>query len=97
MSDSTSMFMIYVLELLLWDGDTTSAKLYYPTVKRGAQWQMAKAATYGVPLGLQTTYDIIGLEKYQVTVRCFAMLTPHAAFYARRAGVYIVKLLQVPL
>eukprot|EP01065_Artemidia_motanka_P038717 TRINITY_DN47565_c0_g1_i1.p1 TRINITY_DN47565_c0_g1~~TRINITY_DN47565_c0_g1_i1.p1 ORF type:complete len:985 (+),score=290.16 TRINITY_DN47565_c0_g1_i1:57-3011(+) len=68
MSDSTSMFIIYVLELLRWTGDTATAKTFYPTVKRGAQWQMAKSKDLGVPKGLQTTYDILRFpEKYQIS------------------------------
>lgn len=61
MSDVTSMFAVYVLELLKWDGDAVTAALYYSTVKRGAQWMMSTAAKFGVPLHLETTYDILQL------------------------------------
>lgn len=37
MSDSTSMFICYVLELLRWTGDRRTLELYYPTVKRAAE------------------------------------------------------------
>ena len=55
MADSTSMFIMYVLELLRWDGDAQTLQLYYPTVKRAAEWQMNVSATFGVPLKLETT------------------------------------------
>jgi hypothetical protein len=60
MADSTSMFICYVLELLRWAGDEFTLKEYYPTVKRAAEWQMSVSADYGVPLKLETTYDILG-------------------------------------
>lgn len=67
MSDSTSMFICYILELLKWSGDTETLRLYYPTVKRAAEWQMNVSATYGVPLKLQTTYDILGFTRYELS------------------------------
>jgi non-lysosomal glucosylceramidase len=67
MADSTSMFICYILELLRWSGDTQTLKLYYPTVKRAAEWQMNVSATFGVPLKLQTTYDILGFTKYELS------------------------------
>lgn len=33
MSDSTSMFIFYILELAQWADDTETLKMYYPTVK----------------------------------------------------------------
>lgn len=67
MSDSTSMFILYVLELLRWAGDTETLRLYYPTVKRAAQWQMLKSKELGVPKGLETTYDILRFPQYDVS------------------------------
>ena len=52
------MFICYVLELLRWSGDRQTLALYWPTVKRAAEWQMNVSAAYGVPLKLQTTYAI---------------------------------------
>jgi len=59
MSDSSSMFILYILELLYWNGDETTAQLYYPVVKKAAQWQISKSQDYDVPLKLETTYDIL--------------------------------------
>jgi non-lysosomal glucosylceramidase len=67
MSDSSSMFIVYLLELMRWSNDTRSLELYYPTAKRAAQWQMDKSKEFGVPLGLETTYDIMGFPKYQLS------------------------------
>lgn len=36
------MFILYVLELLRWDGDKETLRLYYPTVKRAAMWQVSR-------------------------------------------------------
>lgn len=68
MSDVSSMFILYVLELLRWDADNVTATLYYPTVKRAAQWQMRNASRFGVPTHLQTSYDIMGFDKSEVAV-----------------------------
>lgn len=67
MSDSSSMFVVDVLELLRWSGDVDTVKLYYPTIVKIAKWQMAKSAQYGVPVKLETTYDIIGFPRYTLS------------------------------
>lgn len=67
MSDSTSMFIVYVLELLRWSGDNVTLQLYYPVIKKAAEWQMAVSLEYGVPQHLETTYDILGFPKYEIS------------------------------
>ena len=67
MSDSTSMFIMYVLELLRWTGDRSTLEIYYPVVKRAAQWQMQVSATFGVPVHLETTYDILRFPTYTLS------------------------------
>ena len=67
MSDGSSMFIVYVLELLRWAGDNTTLSLYYPTVKKAAQWQMDVSKPLGVPERLETTYDILGFPHYQLS------------------------------
>ena len=49
MSDVSSMFLLEVLELLRWANDTTTLEIYYPTVKRAAQWAMDTTAVLGKP------------------------------------------------
>ena len=70
MSDGSSMFILYVLELLRWAGDTTTLQLYWPTIKRAAQWQMAKSTEFGVPVGLETTYDVSAVACLRVGCVC---------------------------
>ena len=67
MSDGSSMFLMYVLELLRWTGDRATLELYYPVVKKVAQWQMQVSATFGVPVGLETTYDILRFPSYTLS------------------------------
>eukprot|EP00035_Acanthoeca_spectabilis_P015534 m.310465 g.310465 ORF g.310465 m.310465 type:complete len:540 (-) comp16380_c0_seq1:162-1781(-) len=67
MADATSMFIVYILELLRWAGDTTSLGLYYPTVRRAAEWQMNVSASLGVPTHLETTYDILQFPQHQLS------------------------------
>ena len=57
MADSSSMFVLNLLELLNWDQDITSLKLYWPTCVRILQWAVSTTAKLGVPYKLQTTYD----------------------------------------
>lgn len=67
MVDSSSMFMVYLLELLNWDGDLTSLQLYWPTVKGIVQWHIAQTEKLGVPYKLETTYDQLGFPKYDAS------------------------------
>ena len=77
MSDSTSMFILYVLELLRWNGDTETLRLYYPTVRRAALWQMNVSSEFGVPLKLETTYDILQFpKKYQLSTYASVVRAP---------------------
>ena len=66
MADGTSAFILEILELLRWANDTTTLDLYYPTVKRAAQWQMNVSRAFKVPTKLQTTYDILNFPQYDV-------------------------------
>ena len=69
MSDVSSMFIVYLLELRTWHQDTnvTSAVLrdLWPHVKLAAEWQMNVSYIGGLPNYLDTTYDIVGLSAYQ--------------------------------
>lgn len=67
MSDVSSMFIIYVLELLKWSGDRVSLEMYWPTIKRAADWQVSVAAELGLPKNLQNTYDILHLMDFDVS------------------------------
>lgn len=67
MSDSTSMFITYILELYAWGADEQSLKLYWPTIKRAAEWAMSTCAELDLPHKLETTYDILGFPRYDVS------------------------------
>ena len=40
MGDVTSMFVVYLLELLQWTNDTEIAKELWPNAKKAAEWQI---------------------------------------------------------
>lgn len=69
MSDVTSMFIVYFLELQTWYQDAGIASVVlqdlWPHVKLAAEWHMSISATDGIPRNLVTTYDIVGLVAYQ--------------------------------
>ena len=65
MSDVSSMFIVYVLELLRWGNDTTTLDELYPAVKRAAEWQMSVSVGDGLPQHLVNTYDILGPNRYK--------------------------------
>ena len=67
MSDSTSMFIIYVLELYRWAADDTSLKLYWPTIKKAVEWHISTCEQFDVPYKLQTTYDVLHFPEYDVS------------------------------
>eukprot|EP01051_Picozoa_sp_SAG22_P006580 SAG22_NODE_435_length_10524_cov_8.503789_8_plen_112_part_00 len=70
MSDSTSMFILYVLELLRWNGDTETLRL-------AALWQMNVSSEFGVPLKLETTYDILQFpQDYELSTYATVVRTP---------------------
>jgi len=50
MSDSSSMFIVYLLELMRWSNDTRSLELYYPTAKRSEGDGQASVECPGRPL-----------------------------------------------
>ena len=68
MGDGSSAFVLEVLELFRGANDTTTLRLYYPTIVKILQWQIRMSANYSVPQGLQTTYDILGFPAYQISV-----------------------------
>jgi hypothetical protein len=65
MSDVSSMYIVYVLELLRWGNDTTTLDRLYPVVRRAAEWQMNVSAEDGLPQHLVNTYDILGPNRYK--------------------------------
>ena len=59
MSDVSSMYIIYLLELQKWGGDTAIMKELWPIAKKAAQWHIDVSAVDGVPNYLcNTTMDL---------------------------------------
>jgi uncharacterized protein (DUF608 family) len=72
MGDVTSMFIVYLLELWQWTANEDLLVELWPTAKRAAQWQIARAAQFGLPDKLVDTYDGLNLAQYNVS--CFSGL-----------------------
>ena len=64
MSDVSSMYIVYLLELLKWGGEDAFVREWYPVAKKAADWQVSVSTFHGMPYKLQTTYDVMGLERY---------------------------------
>jgi non-lysosomal glucosylceramidase len=87
MSDVTSMFIMYVLELYKWSNDVASLEAFWPAVYKGALWQMQVSQQYGIPYRLVSTYDILGLDQYPTATYngVFHLMAMKAAGYLARA------------
>jgi non-lysosomal glucosylceramidase len=66
MGDSSSAFVLEVLELYRWSNDTTTLKLYWHTIKQIVHWQLQQSEGLGLPMQLQTSYDILGFPQYEL-------------------------------
>ena len=85
MSDVSSMFIVYLLELQTWyqNDSITEAILkdLWPHARLAAEWQMSVSSTDGIPRNLVTTYDILGLVAYPYSTysSAFHLLAMQAA------------------
>ncbi|XP_019862650.1 PREDICTED: uncharacterized protein LOC109591341 [Amphimedon queenslandica] len=67
MSDVSSMFIVYLLELLTWHDDPYSQQVVrdlYNASKKAAQWHMSVSTAEGIPIHMVDTYDVLRLESY---------------------------------
>ena len=64
MGDVTSVFILASLGCVRSSGNTTWLAAMWPSLVRAAQWQIARAAQFGCPSFVQTTYDYLGLDSY---------------------------------
>lgn len=60
MSDVSSMFIVYLLELYKWANDTEILEELWPVAKNATLWQMSKSIEQGIPKNLCNTYDRLG-------------------------------------
>jgi non-lysosomal glucosylceramidase len=67
MGDVSSMFIVYLLELLQWTGDTAIVKELWPAAKAAAEWQIQRASISGLPDFLVDTYDGLALNQYNAS------------------------------
>eukprot|EP01064_Diplonema_japonicum_P033222 TRINITY_DN64_c1_g1_i1.p1 TRINITY_DN64_c1_g1~~TRINITY_DN64_c1_g1_i1.p1 ORF type:complete len:987 (+),score=326.97 TRINITY_DN64_c1_g1_i1:66-3026(+) len=87
MSDCSSMYIIYLLELLRWNNDQDFVRTWYPTARRAAEWQISVSTFHGMPTKLQTTYDVLGMQGYDAVaystmfqITCMKAMAELAAF-----------------
>ncbi|ESO93556.1 hypothetical protein LOTGIDRAFT_161662 [Lottia gigantea] len=66
MSDVSSMFITYLLELLRWGNEQDFAKELYPNAKKAAQWHILSARSSGTLIRMVNTYDVLGQNAYDV-------------------------------
>ena len=86
MADSSSMFVLYTLELLKWDGDHTTLDIYYPVIQKIIEWQLSVSSQFGVPVKLETTYDVLNFPQYTLSAYASAF---HMAVL--KAGAVLAK------
>ena len=65
MGDVTTLFIAEIWELYAWTGDLAFARDMYPHVQAGLAWQLGRSPA-GLPEHLVSTYDIVGLDAYQI-------------------------------
>ena len=67
MSDVSSMFIVYLLELITWHDDPYSQQVVkdlYNASKKAAQWHIDESIAEGIPGHLVDTYDVLALGAY---------------------------------
>ena len=67
MVDVSSMYIVYLLEILQWHPDPKSndiVKELWPIAKKAAQWHIDISAEYGMPRYIWTTYDYTRMVAY---------------------------------
>ncbi|CAD5124032.1 DgyrCDS12336 [Dimorphilus gyrociliatus] len=87
MSDVSSMLMVYILEMYQWGGDVDLLKEMYPVIIKAADWHINTTGSYGIPINLQNTYDILALNAYTFSAynSAFHLLAMKVAEHLARA------------
>ena len=67
MGDVTSIWVLEVLEIYLHAGNTTRLQQAWPAVVDAVKWSIAMSKAQGLPAHLVCTYDILGMEVYNMT------------------------------
>lgn len=84
MSDVSSMLIVYILEMYQWGGDIDLLKEMYPVIVKAADWHISTTGSYGIPIRLQNTYDVLALNAYTFSAynSAFHLLAMKAAHRA---------------
>jgi non-lysosomal glucosylceramidase len=67
MADTSSVFVLELLELWRHTGDGALLAELWPAAARATAWMIGNAAALGLPLHLVCTYDMLGIESHNVT------------------------------
>jgi hypothetical protein len=67
MGDTTTIWLLEMLEIYQHTGEMTLLQELWPQVVRATHWQIDVAAASGLPAHLVCTYDILGMEVYNST------------------------------
>ena len=67
MADTTSIWILELLELYQHTGDFSLLQRLYPVAVGGIKWQIAVSQKLGLPYELVCTYDILDLQQYPTT------------------------------
>jgi len=101
MSDVSSMFIVYLLELLQWHPDPPDpqtnefVKELWPNARKAAKWHMNRSNNSAhMPKYLVTTYDVLGMSAYPFASYngAFNLLAMKAA---QRLAVWMSKFCQI--
>lgn len=67
MGDTTTLWIVELLELYRNTGDAALLSDLYPTAVKALSWLITNAAPLGLPERLYSTYDILWLDQYNTT------------------------------
>jgi hypothetical protein len=67
MGDTTTIWILEVLEIYQSTGNLTRLAQAWPAVVRGINWQIEVSKAQGIPAHLVCTYDILAMERYNST------------------------------
>jgi non-lysosomal glucosylceramidase len=68
MGDTTSIWIIELLQMYRLTGNATLVQELYPALKAAINWQLNVSATYGLPEYLICSYDVFGFDKQPTNV-----------------------------
>lgn len=67
MGDVTSIWLLEVLEIYLHTNNKTRLQEAWPAIQKAVAWSINQSVAQGLPAHLVCTYDILGMEVYNMT------------------------------